>query len=299
MSNNAKFTVKNCYKIDGKVFLEVEKISDVDIKLYGIYDLGNRFNIRINNFDSENKNILEIQLIENYKRIQIGDILTQIDKKLILTLYIFIFILLIFLIMNLGYIKYQKFIITIEDLCTIPYYDLMKFSSSTNHFKIISIEDIMGNYYVSIEIELFNGRFFDRDMYEIHLKESKFIQLNDILNDINSFQIYFFEKNDAFFSNFFVEKQWKLFEYGYTNLCKFNISHVFSLEFIINNGKLIGPVIMYLNDKFYSEIKFDKIKDDIVYYELEQNGKIENIETTKEKFMIRVKDLGVFCYLDY
>jgi lipid-A-disaccharide synthase len=31
------------------------------------------------NFKSENKNILEIQLIENYKRIQIGDVLTKID----------------------------------------------------------------------------------------------------------------------------------------------------------------------------------------------------------------------------
>ena len=45
MLHNAKFSVKNCYKIDGKVFIEVEKISDIDIKLYGIYDLGNRFNI--------------------------------------------------------------------------------------------------------------------------------------------------------------------------------------------------------------------------------------------------------------
>ncbi len=48
-------------------------------KLNHIYDVANRFNIRINNFKSENKNILEIQLIENYKRIQIGDVLTKID----------------------------------------------------------------------------------------------------------------------------------------------------------------------------------------------------------------------------
>lgn len=201
--------------------------------------------------------------------------------------------------MNIGYIKYQKFIITIEDLCTIPYYDLMKFTSSTNHFKIISIEDIINNNYDSIEIELFNGRFFGRDMYEIHLKESKTIKLNDIINDLNSFQIYFFDKNDAFFSNFFAEKQWKLFENGYTNLCKFNVSPAFSLEFLINNGKLIGPVIMYLDNKFYSEIKFDKIKNDIIEYTVKLYEKIENIETTKENFMYQVKDLGVFCHLDY
>ena len=81
MLHNAKFTVKNCYKIDGKVFLEVEKISDVDIKLYGIYDVANKFNIRISEIISSFDNILklEIQLIENYKRIQIGDILTHID----------------------------------------------------------------------------------------------------------------------------------------------------------------------------------------------------------------------------
>lgn len=198
-------------------------------------------------------------------------------------------------IMKIGYIKYSKYIITIEDLCTIPYYDLMKFTSTTNHFKILSIEDINSNYYDSIKIELFNGRFFDRDIYDIYSRELININLNDIINDLNSFQIYFFEKNDAFFSNFFVEKQFKLFNSGYSNLCRFNIPPAYSFEFLINNGKLIGTVKMCVNDKFYYEIIFDRIKDNIIEYQI--GG--EKIEMTKEIFMDKVKDINIFSYLEY
>ena len=197
--------------------------------------------------------------------------------------------------MKLGYIKYSKYIITIEDLCIIPYYDLMKYSSTTNHFKILSIEDIINNNYDSIQIELFNGRFFDRDIYEIHSRELRNISLNDIFNDLNSFQLYFYDKNDAFFSNFFREQQFKLFDSGYTNLCRFNICPSYSFEFLVNNNKIIGTVKMYINNKFYSEIMFDRIKDNIIEYQIEG----EKIEIKKEEFMIKVKDIGLFCYLEY
>jgi hypothetical protein len=197
--------------------------------------------------------------------------------------------------MKIGYIKYSKYIITIEDLSIIPYYDLMKFSSSTNHFKIISIEDIINNNYDSIQMELFNGRFFDRDIYEIHLSELINIQLNDIINNSNSFQLYFYDKNDAFFYNFFKEQQFKLFDSGYTNFCRFNICPVYSFEFLVNNNKIIGTVKMYINNKFYSEIMFDKIKDNIIEYQIEG----DKIELTKEKFMFKIKEIGLFCYLDY
>jgi len=200
--------------------------------------------------------------------------------------------------MKLGYIKYLKYIITIEDLSILPYYNFMKFSSTTNHFKIISIEDIINNNYDSIQIELFNGRFFTRDIYEIHEIQSRElinIQLNDIINDLNSFQLYFYDKNDAFFSNFFREQQFKLFDFGYTNLCRFNICPSYSFEFLLNNNKIIGTVKMYINNKFYSEIMFDRIKDNIIECQIEG----EKIELTKEKFMSKVKDLNIFSYLEY
>ena len=46
--------------------------------------------------------------------------------------------------MNIRYIKYDKYIVTIEDLSILRYYDSMKYSSATNNFKVISIEDIFG-----------------------------------------------------------------------------------------------------------------------------------------------------------
>jgi hypothetical protein len=52
---------------------------------------------------------------------------------------------------------------------------------------------------------------------------------------------------------------------------------------------------MYINNKFYSEIMFDRIKDNIIEYQIEG----EKIEIKKEEFMIKVKDIGLFCYLDY
>lgn len=86
----AKLIVKNIYRIDNKTILEVDSISEGIIKLYTIYNLSNKFNIRLNNFDIlNNKNNifihpvnnlkLEIQLIENYKKIEINDVLIPID----------------------------------------------------------------------------------------------------------------------------------------------------------------------------------------------------------------------------
>jgi hypothetical protein len=200
------------------------------------------------------------------------------------------------------FLKFGKYIVTIQDLSIIPYYDLMKYSSSTNNFKILLIEDIKGNSYESINFLLYHGRFFDRDIYEIHYTESKNIKLNDIINDLNSFQIYFYDKNDALFSNFFKEQQHKLFESGYTNFCRFNISPSYSFEFLVNNNKIIGTVKMYINNKIYSEIMFDRIiTDNIVVYNLYNNYEEieEKIEIKKEEFMIKMKDINIFSYLDY
>ncbi len=207
--------------------------------------------------------------------------------------------------MKLGYIKHDKFIITIADLSTIPYHDLMKYSSTTNNFKILSIEDIMGNYYDSNEFSLYYGRFFDRDIYEIHYTKSMKIQINDVINNVNNdenlFCKYFYDKTDAFYSNFFVEKQWKLFKSGYTNLCKFNIDPSYTFEFLFNNGKVLGVLKIYIKNQIFYEILFDKINlNGIIEYYVYENNKIEEkIEIKKEEFMSKVKEINLFQYLDY
>jgi hypothetical protein len=88
MATKAKLIVKNVSKIDGKTILEVDSITNGLIKLYGIYNLADKFNIRIINFKPVSSNIfshpiinlhLEIQLVNDYKKINIGDILTPLD----------------------------------------------------------------------------------------------------------------------------------------------------------------------------------------------------------------------------
>lgn len=199
--------------------------------------------------------------------------------------------------MKIGYIKHDKFIITIADLSTIPYYNLMKFSSTTNNFKILFIEDIIGKNYDSIEFSLYCGRFFDRDIYEIHYTKSMKIQIDDIIDNENSFSSYFYDKPDAFFSNFFKDKQWRLFEFGYTNLCKFNIEpSSYTIEVLINNGKIIGTVRLYVKNNIYYDISFDNINlNGIVEYQI--NGEIFKIK--KEEFMINCKELNIFEYFEY
>jgi hypothetical protein len=84
----AKLSVKNISRINDKTILQVDSISDGVVKLYGVYNLSNKFNIRINNFYPESNEIfshpvsnlnLEIQLIENYKKIEMNDILEPLD----------------------------------------------------------------------------------------------------------------------------------------------------------------------------------------------------------------------------
>ena len=85
---NAKLIVKNISRIDNKTILHVDTITDGIVKLYTIYDLSNKFNVRLNNFYNNEENIiykhpvtdlqLEIQLIENYKKIEINDVLIPI-----------------------------------------------------------------------------------------------------------------------------------------------------------------------------------------------------------------------------
>lgn len=74
-------TIKNVSKIDEKVILQVESLSNGNIKLYGVYNLADKFNIRINNIISSSDNIvkIEIQLIDNYNKIMIGDRMTLLN----------------------------------------------------------------------------------------------------------------------------------------------------------------------------------------------------------------------------
>ena len=85
----AKLIVRNISRKDNKTILTVDSISEGKIKLYGVYDLANKFNVRLNSFynNDHTNNIythpilnleLEIQLIEDYKKIKINDILTPL-----------------------------------------------------------------------------------------------------------------------------------------------------------------------------------------------------------------------------
>lgn len=83
--DKAKLIVKNISKKDNKTIITVDSISEGNIKLYGVYDLANKFNVRLNNFhNNDSTNIiyshpilnveLEIQLIGDYKKLNINEL---------------------------------------------------------------------------------------------------------------------------------------------------------------------------------------------------------------------------------
>jgi F0F1-type ATP synthase alpha subunit len=87
MSEKAKLIVKKVEKVNDQILLYVDTISDGIVKLYGVYNLADKFNIRLNNFIPNStetfihpiENLcLHIQLIDNYKKIDVGDILIPI-----------------------------------------------------------------------------------------------------------------------------------------------------------------------------------------------------------------------------
>ena len=49
--------------------------------------------------------------------------------------------------MVIGYMKYSKYIITIETMCDFHIPDGTGYSTIIDHFKIISIEDVTGKFH--------------------------------------------------------------------------------------------------------------------------------------------------------
>jgi hypothetical protein len=84
MSGKAILIVRKVENIKNKTILYVDSISDGIVKLYGVYNLSYKFNIKINQFIPYSAKIfthpiinlaLQIQLIDDYKQIEVGDIL--------------------------------------------------------------------------------------------------------------------------------------------------------------------------------------------------------------------------------
>jgi len=84
----ANLIIKKVSRIDDKTILLVDSISDGIVKLFGVYNLSDKFNVRLNNFEPENLHIYShpisdlsicIQLINDYKKIEINDILIPLD----------------------------------------------------------------------------------------------------------------------------------------------------------------------------------------------------------------------------
>jgi len=84
MSGKAILIVRKVENIKNKTILYVDSISNGIVKLYGIYNLSYKFNIKINEFIPYSAKTfvhpiinlaLQIQLIDDYKQIEVGDIL--------------------------------------------------------------------------------------------------------------------------------------------------------------------------------------------------------------------------------
>lgn len=130
-----------------------------------------------------------------------------------------------------GYFKYKHHIITIETYLDNHDYNKSlyivnpaKASYKTNYFKIISIEHITG----------YNVDMIDE--YEINKKYNKEIK-------------FVLEKNIAFCYNFIIEKEYELFENGYSGyyIKYFNNGNIFQ-EFYHTNGKKQGIYKIYCSD---------------------------------------------------
>ena len=137
--------------------------------------------------------------------------------------------------------------------------------SMTNNYKIIFIEDIFGNPFDSIN----NG----------------FRKINEIYSDSIH---YYLDKNDAYYSNFFDKKQWRLFKNGFSQLCKFKIEHL-TIEVFIDNGKVIGDFTFYFKDKLILKVNFEKMEtyeNKIIFTYYTENGTIKKIENKNKDQLI-------------
>lgn len=195
--------------------------------------------------------------------------------------------------MVIGYIKEDKYIITIEDkLLTrqFPIPSLLPeelfgvYKSYSNNYKIISIEDIFGNSYESIDIGVVTNRF---DLVSCTTTEIHKITTHKI-NEIyfpESEMWYYLDKNDAFYHQFFNKKEWRLFENGFAQLCKFRVDF-WTIEVFIDNGKVINDLTLYFKDKLKLKVNFDNIDSGEIQFTYFVDGTVEKIENKNKEVMI-------------
>lgn len=107
------------------------------------------------------------------------------------------------------------------------------------HLKVLSINMILIYEYICE-----NTNFIDFNLDSlIDLNEAKFIIMNKL------FRAYSDEK-EAFYKNFFEDKQWELFENGYSGYCilynyQYNKLGIKSEEFYHCNDKIEGKKLLY------------------------------------------------------
>lgn len=184
-----------------------------------------------------------------------------------------------------------KYIITIEDILNGQYPELVnvypkKFfgKSCTNNYKIIFIEDIFGNSYESINNDdgITKLNFVDFMAADNHTIET--LKINEIYLPKYAL-FYYFDKNNPFYLGFFDNKEWRLFENGFSQLCKFK-SDIWTYEVFIDNGKVIGDFTLYFKDKLRLKVNFDKIDSGEIQFTYFIDGKVEKIENNNKEEMI-------------
>lgn len=173
--------------------------------------------------------------------------------------------------MVIGYMKYSKYIITIETLCDFHIPDGNGNSTiAIDHFKIISIEDVTGKSY---DCYYENG---------FQIKKKNQIIKRDTVRSYS----FFLDKNSAYYYQFFENQQWRLFEFGFSQFCNFNLGE-WTTNVFLDNGKVIGDFILYFKDILRLKVNFDKIDSgEIQFTYFNQDGSIEKIENKNKDQMI-------------
>jgi antitoxin component YwqK of YwqJK toxin-antitoxin module len=122
----------------------------------------------------------------------------------------------------IGYTKYKHYIITIDTEDTEEQINNNNYKMLfCMRFKVIGIKDILNNYYDEID---------KYKIGEIYFDHKNFYNLEEL----------------AFYENFMLTEQYKLFPNGYSNYYKlYDLNGKLIEEFFHNNGKIEGTYIRY------------------------------------------------------
>ena len=151
---------------------------------------------------------------------------------------------------EIRYIKYNKYVITIQLLTSISFpSDSLLCLDFNVHFKVLDIENIVTKEHIKMK-----GRYIIRKNYNRCEK---------------IFKIY----DHAYFHNFIEKEQWKLFPNGFSGLCKIADNGCYENTFYTINGVKEGKYERYI----YSDNNQKKLVCDGNY----ANGKRHGIFTIK------------------